>query len=452
MFESRKTYFQRTNMEYDDSGIVECPVTSCKYTCLVQIIVRVHNYTDTALLFISFICTQSQFCLNDVLWDSGIGDAALSLSGFDEWKHFSSKPGRNDDSATDFQAGGRVRKIPRAIEKKMEEWIKGSDKPLLQRFVAIPAREMQALWEQSIASIPDEEGRVRASEDMNRLHEATRQLRACYTDLAVEKASIQVTLALLDVAAQQSCHNPFLCLQQAAIFASQGSKAGNNDEVFRKSVPEANVCTPLEALIILGRADCLHSIYFPNEAAFLCSYASRVCSLHRDRQRPELEWNARWKIVAIVAYNISCMIRNTVSSVLDKDMQRSFLDMWERDVIEELERGRTDALSWKRNLNRLANEGPVVIQGQDDAENVADASDEEFMEVENEAEGEEDKDAESGDDEKIDSDEDERVAGDPLSPSEGLDSLTYDNGSGMVAVTKQESDEGSTEEIVAIEV
>lgn len=250
----------------------------------------------------------------------------------------------------------RHRKTQIAIEKKVQEWIKGTDKPTLQSFVRISTREMQARWRDATAGAHNEAATGQSCETnqssglMLKVHEASQQLRACYTDMAIEKACLQLSVALLDLASEPSCRNPFLCLQQAAIFASQGCKAGNSDLVFRNSIPAEKACTPLEALVILGRADCLQSIYFPNEAAFLCSYIGRVCSLHRDRELPELEWNEKWLIVAIYAYNVSVMIRATVSTVLDKEMQKSFLSMWERDVVEELERGRIDAVAWKRSL------------------------------------------------------------------------------------------------------
>jgi hypothetical protein len=346
------------------------------------------------------------------LWDSDIGEAAATLSGFDEWKCMSLIDAEAEDSiAPSKKPGGRRRRKPKAIEKKVKEWIEGTNRPTLQSIVIISVHEIHALWKQSVATAPNEESLQRARESMEKLHNVTQQLRGCYTDNTIEKASLQVAIALLEVASQPSCQNPFLCLQQAAVYASQGSKAGNSDMVFRHGVPDTKECSPHEALIILGRADCLHAVYFPNEAAFLCSYVARVCSLHRDRGRPKIEWNSKWKIVAIYAYNVSVMIRSTVSTVLDKEMQNAFLNMWERDVVEELERGRTDALAWKRAL--LTGKAPLhnkedIDVGQEDVE---DEQEEEVDEEASEADDEEIEEAQNFDDDDEEEEQEEEDNG-----------------------------------------
>ena len=291
------------------------------------------------------------------MWGSDIGEAASTLTGFDEWRLTT---GVGPDSVrappASTKTPRRRKKSEKAIEKKVQEWIKGTGKPTIRSFVALPTNELRKTWRADIDSAllaqhaNDQETQQRARECMQKVHKATQQLRACYTEMAMEKASIQVTIALLELASQPACYDPFVCLQQAAMYASQAPKAGNSDMAFRHSLPEMEKCTPIEALNALGRADCLHSVYFPNEAAFLCSYVAKVCRLYRDREQPDYEWNGQWKVVAIYAFNVSVMIRTTVSTVLDKTMQKSFLSMWERDVVEELERGRSDGMLWKRSL------------------------------------------------------------------------------------------------------
>lgn len=299
---------------------------------------------------LSILLPVSQFCMDERLWDSDIGEAASSLSGFDEWRLAA---GIGLDGLASKPVSGtkppRKRRSAKFIEKKVQEWIKGTDKPTLQSYVNLPAEEFSRVWflESQEFSIEEKNS---AQQCMMDVHTATKRLRSCYTQTATEKASLGLAAALLKLAGQPACTQPFLCLQQAAMFASQASKAGNNDTTFRDVLPDKRECTPLQALTILGRADCLHSVYFPNEAAYLCSFVALVCRLHRDRGEPDLEWNQRWKIVAICAFNVSVMIRTTVSTVLDKTMQKAFLSMWERDVVEELERGRSDGWAWKRSL------------------------------------------------------------------------------------------------------
>jgi hypothetical protein len=65
---------------------------------------------------------------------------------------------------------------------------------------------------------------------MKTLDDSMKNLRKSRTINALERSSLDVSVALIDVASYNECHNPFLCLQQAAIFAAMGPKQGNNDE------------------------------------------------------------------------------------------------------------------------------------------------------------------------------------------------------------------------------
>ena len=368
------------------------------------------------------------------MWDSDIGEAAITLDGFDEWRLMTGVGlDTSKESAPPTSTGPKRkrRRAPKVIERRVKEWIEGSEKPTLQSFVVISVKELNTLWRKGIhSSLPDDECRERGKELMKNVYTATELLRKCYTDLAVERSCLQIATSLLDLAADPNCSNPFLCLQQAAAFASQGSKEGNSDILFRHSIPQAKDCTAFEALIILGRADCLHSVHFPNEAAYLCSYVARVCSLHRDRERPEFEWNSQWKVVAIYGFNVSVMIRSTVTTVMAKERQKEFLAMWQRDVIEELERARSDALAWKRAISAGTNRRPlhdagndgvvksVVIDGMVGVEDEEDGLEEEDDDMEEEEEEEQNFDRDG--EEEEDDDEDENI-------EEGTDGVKTNN-------------------------
>ena len=175
------------------------------------------------------------------------------------------------------------------------------------------------------------------------------KLRACYTAQAVEKASLHVAASLLRLAACTDCCNPFLCLQEAAMFASQAPKGGISDHIFQARLPKPDVCTPLDALLILGRADCLQAVHFCHEAAFLCCFVATVCSLRRDGERTHLEWNERWSIVASLAYDLSVMIRAAAGALLqEQDKKDDTTGTWEVAVIEEFRQARADGLAIKR--------------------------------------------------------------------------------------------------------
>lgn len=314
---------------------------------------------------------KSQFCLDDMLWHSDIGEGAASVEGFDEWRLFTDlAPEAGHAASKSRSLYHKRRKEERAIEKKVEEWIKGSDKPVIRTFVKLPLRVILDVWKAS--AVPEKstgDALVNAKEMMEKVHAATTQLRSCYSESATEKASLNLAVALLELASHPTCHDPFSCLQQAAMFASQGSKSGNSDVAFRRALPNVKECSPNEALAILGRADCLQSLYFPNEAAFLCSYVARLCRVYRDRDQPECEWNDRWRILAIMAFNVSVLIRTTVSTVLDQDMKKAFLSIWERDVVEELEKARRDGWAWKRKYAQTV-PGSTTDQMVGDEENI----------------------------------------------------------------------------------
>uniref|UniRef100_A0A7S4EFY0 Uncharacterized protein n=1 Tax=Pseudo-nitzschia australis TaxID=44445 RepID=A0A7S4EFY0_9STRA len=312
-------------------------------------------------LALSVLLPISQFCLDETLWDSDIGEAATTLASYEEWQVMAGRAqyqpigDREGLYQKRIRKGGRRDSGKRILyDKKVQEWIEGALSPTSKDFIQIPNIELKMLWTQTdcLLEISTETHTKGPKEQMDIVHKATTDLRACYTYAAAEKACLNLSIALLEMAAVSDCHNLFNCLQQAALFASQATKSGNNDTAYRQTLPEMTECSPREALIILGRADCLQAVYFPNEAAYLCSFVARVCRLHRDSREVKFEWNDQWKVVGIYSYNVSVMIRITVSNILNQTMQKAFMAAWERDVVEELERGRRDGRSWINALSR----------------------------------------------------------------------------------------------------
>ena len=255
----------------------------------------------------------------------------------------------------------RIRKSGKKVyDKKVQEWIEGANSPTSKDFIPIPNVELKRVWMQAEGESADKLNNIDAKTQMQKVEKALGDLRTCYTYTAAEKACLNLSVALLEMAAFPDCHDPFTCLQQAASFASQATKSGHSDTVYRQSLPQMSQCSPQDALVILGRADCLQGVYFPNEAAYLCSFVARVCRLHRDSREANYEWNDRWKVVAIYAYNVSVMIRITVSSILDHEMQKEFMSAWERDVVEELERARREGRTWINTLTKTAGDESAI--------------------------------------------------------------------------------------------
>lgn len=265
--------------------------------------------------------------MDQQLWDSPLGKAAVSgtAATFDWNKLVGSGGGR--------RAG--VEK-PAFVRRSQP----AKKRPLLPSFVKIPVSALLALWSDGTSPAPS----VEAKNAMNKVDAATKQLRVCFTEAAVEKGCIRVALALMELVKKNYACNPFLCLHQAAIFASHGSKGGNSDEAFKQGLPKERECTPQEALVIIGHADCLQALYFSDEAIYLCSYVARVCRLHRDKQETDMEWNSRWRVISICVHNLSVSIRTTRSYQEDRP------EFWEQSVLEELERCRADAISLRTTL------------------------------------------------------------------------------------------------------
>jgi len=282
----------------------------------------------------------------------------------------------------------RLPKPPKQEARPLDDWFPGEDRfNPLSNAITIPVRELKRLWrsddESSTASARIDAGPA-AQGAMKKVHEAMQKLRACYAESSVEKASLEVASALLHlVSIKDACENPFLCLGQAAIFASHGTKLGNSDDFFRERLPEVSKCTPHEALVILGRADCFQSVYFPYEAAFLCSYIARVCSLHRESAMPDENgdggdedeggpnedaanspstnivkktWSNQWMVVGILCYNVSTMIRLTASKVFiaaqQQLLRKEEFEPWDDDVIDELLMARSNGIAWKSALSK----------------------------------------------------------------------------------------------------
>lgn len=265
------------------------------------------------------------------MWETQLGKAALTKTGnMYDWNKLAKAVGQKVGEGTGRRKRQQVKRIEPAKQRSP-----------LPTMIRIPVSILSSQWN---------EGRPKkrinsteAREAMRKVDKATKQLRACYTETAIQKGCIQVALALMDLVANSYCYNPFLCLQQAAIFAAQGSNGGNNDDPFKAPLPEERKCTAHEALVVIGRADCLQSLHFADEAIYLCSYVARVCRLHRDTREPDMDWNAQWKVVGICLYNLSVAIRTTRSF----QEEGSRPEYFEEAIVEELKRGRADAIAVK---------------------------------------------------------------------------------------------------------
>lgn len=224
---------------------------------------------------------------------------------------------------------------------------------------------------------------------MMELNQRLRELRKCYTPYALEKTSLQVAQALLELVASPKTHNPFLCIKQAARFASQGLKLGSSDAAFKAPVPKKEECTPLEALVILGRAECMQAVYYISEAAFLLSYVADVCRMHREDENeyPTLEWNARWRVIAVLAYDASVTLRIAANDLrFPGSFHAITRPTWKQSIATELCAAREEGELWKTSLlgnRRRRQRKPIELDLDNDDDNM---EDEENMPMETEGE------------------------------------------------------------------
>jgi hypothetical protein len=234
----------------------------------------------------------------------------------------------------------------------LHEWfVKEEENAPLANLAAVPATIWGKEWakasvENNVTNVSDGVG------PMDKLDVRMKRLRSCYSEEAVEKASLKVAESLLEVAASRDCQNPILTIQLAVLFASQGQKGGTGDQIFKRKLPPRENCSALDALITIGRADCLHAIHFLLEAAYLCSFVASVCSLHRDRLEEDYEWNNCWRIVSILNYDVSVVIRNAAITLgFEPERREETSGIWERDVIDELLRARSDGILWRETMD-----------------------------------------------------------------------------------------------------
>ena len=233
-----------------------------------------------------------------------------------------------------------------------DQWVSElSGRDSLAKIVRLPTSTFLAEWKSEESPLDHITDYEVSSDAMRHVETGLYSLRQCSTHAAVQKISLQVSLALLEIVATGKAYNPFVCLQQAAIYASLSPKGGSHDVPFQTVLPDEKACTALEALVIAGRADCLQALHFPTEAMFLCNFIGRVCLRHRDRLQDGIDWNNQWKVVSIYAYNTAMVIRSTIIALLSsKEAQQKVLHGWEDDVLAELERARLDGIALKKTL------------------------------------------------------------------------------------------------------
>jgi len=313
---------------------------------------------------------QTQFCLDQSLWDSDLGVKGTDENA--EWQIFAAGDSTFKASTNAIKPLKKALLVKTPLRQKQNAAKHSTSNQMTKspfsKIIKISAEVMLREWngketfEDSDEDDDEIDRRLNkwtnsfsapSQHAMKKLDYSIQKLRHCATINSLQKASLQVSLSLLDVAATKECRNPFLCLNQAAVFSAQGPKGGNNDEPLKKPLPKETDCSPEDALQVLGRADCLRAIHFTSEALFLCSYAARVCCLHRDKKELHHPWTPKWRIIGIMVYTISVGIDSIIFSIMQGDARKTMLDSWEKSIKAEIGRGRSDAIAMQKALGRF---------------------------------------------------------------------------------------------------
>jgi len=402
----------------------------------------------------SVVIPLSQFCLDQSLWDSNIGTSATRNDSISEWEHFAQTSDATVAPKPCRQKGTSAKKYsiskPQSKSKDTYPQKYKSTSPLT-KLIKISVEILLKEWngKDNFSDSDDDENDARlnvwsqtvsgpAKLAMKRVDFTLRKLRQSVTIHALQKASLQVAAALLDLIIKKECQNPFLCLHQAAVFASQGSKGGNNDEEFKRPLPEENECTPVEALMVLGRADCLRAIHFTDEAIYICSYVAKVCRLHRDKTKSEFPWTPKWRVIGILMYTVSMAIDATICSFMEGENRAN----WVNEVKAEISRARTDAIGLQKAFSRTSSKAKgfskgAAISTKDNLQNKEDLDDNYEEEVEEFVEDvyvdeEELQDGEYNEDEDYDDDDDNISLNDAENENNDLSEEGLNNDDGYV--------------------
>lgn len=303
---------------------------------------------------------KTQFCLNINIWDSPLGQGASEETA-GAWDYYLKERNNLDEIAlhNPITSKARAKPVYTSVTTAALKNVPGGSRGILMpqtwrparpSIIPVPVSLLLQEWKtppstgkHTLTTTPND-SLLPSRVSMKKVDFAMKQLRSSLTIQTLQKTCIKVAEALLEVAADPQCHNPFLCISHAAIFASYGPKGGNSDEPFKRRLPiSKKLCTPLQALLILGRADCLRAVAFTDEAIFLCSYVAKLVALHRGHATHEWEWNAQWRVVGIQTYLVYASIDASIKPLLTTDSSSS---LWEEDVNKEIAHSKIDAQSY----------------------------------------------------------------------------------------------------------
>ncbi|KAL9188503.1 hypothetical protein ACHAXT_006881 [Thalassiosira profunda] len=323
-------------------------------------------------LSMSILLPMTQFSVDKQVWDSSIGTEVLTgknetkvdyyLDGDHQWLG-----PRKSTKETKVVARKKPQQRPRPNKPA-----KPASRRTRHNIARVPASTLLEEWKRDddiFAERPPASDEAQTA--MKRVDDAMKNLRKSRTLNSLERASIDVSVALIALVTLDECDDPFACLQQASIYAEMGSKRGTHDEAFKRFLPLKKRCTPLDALDILGRADCLRAVHFLQEAQYLCNWVAEACHDRRDPRKNDMPWNSRWRVVGIQAYIVGA----TIDETRDALSNQNAVSDWGVEAADEMKRGKSDAHSLMKMDAPLLEEPDAmeledpIEQGESDAMN-----------------------------------------------------------------------------------
>jgi hypothetical protein len=188
---------------------------------------------------------QTQFSVDKDVWQSRIGTKAISEMNGTSIGYYVDENSQWMGPTKNSKAVLQYKTTPSEQPKKAP-----SRTRITPRFrhhsnnkhsVQVPTAIMLSEWNRDELPTVDMDPPEGARRAMTTLDNSMKNLRKSRTLQALERSSLDVAAALIEVASHQECHNPFLCLQQAAIFAAMGPKQGNNDEPVSETLVAYNM-------------------------------------------------------------------------------------------------------------------------------------------------------------------------------------------------------------------
>jgi len=318
------------------------------------------NHFETGM---SLLLPMAQFCTLQEFWENEIGLTAVMEPIVDEWST-AKVCDQSQISQNSYKPPSRIKKLQQPVKKSMKEqfWNK-ADVKSMPNYIPVSVGRLNAGWTIDRQQLLSQKPSEKEIAIQLKLDERLSTLRTRPSELSVQKTCLPVTLALIDLIPH--AQNPFLVMQHALMFASQCAKGGQMDLYFKTELPDRAVCTPLQALEVLARADCLAAVHFTQEAMFLCCHVVRICRSRRKEKKGE-EWTARWEVVGICTYNTAISIRHAIfNSFLSKEEISKSLEAWKDELLTELDSCRLDATRMHAPFAKLDGASIVDESGSD---------------------------------------------------------------------------------------